>query len=380
LRSTLRRLYSFPPALDSGFIMMTPPQATRRSRLRVVPERGAWTTVRAVLTAALRSPRHCTPKGHATDDPSLTSLSPCPLSPRWRPATPSGCLPFPHWAFAPSERKDITLRWVIRGWTGILLICHARMRGVLVWPRGCEAFAFSPFSPPLFLPRSVLVVSCVCLLLAVCCFPFPVVLLVRFRSVVLCGRPPLAVRTDALRYGWLKRITETRIGLASAAVTTAGLTPAVAACAVVRAVCQLVAGGGFASCGCWRSCAVPAGCWRCLLAGWLGAGWLVIVGSRTLPPAPLSRRREQESRRNGKSSRAGRLSAPETQSGARGRSWTSGTGAEASRRGSERESHVLLCHCAGIGPQWSHAGLHWYGGRISCCISWGGSNRMPAGL
>ena len=162
MRSTLRRLYSFPPALNSGIIKITPQQATRRSRLRVVPERGAWTTVRAVRTAALRSPRHCTPKGHATDDPSLTSLSPCPLSPRWRPATPSGCLPLPHWAFAPSAWKDITLRWVIRGWTGILLICHARMRGVLVWPRGCEALASSHLPSPSRSPLcSVLVVSCV---------------------------------------------------------------------------------------------------------------------------------------------------------------------------------------------------------------------------
>ena len=154
MRSTLRRLYSFSSALCLGIIMMTPFNRRHDAHARARYRRGVHgprSEPLRRLHLGLRVTARQT--GTRRDVSLLTSLSPCPLSPRWRPATPSGCLPLPHSAFAPSAGKDITLRWVIRGWIGILLICHARMRGVLIWPRLSEAATPShPPSPPSLFP------------------------------------------------------------------------------------------------------------------------------------------------------------------------------------------------------------------------------------
>ena len=122
-----------------------------------------------------------------------------------------------------------------------------------VWPRGSEADSPShPLPPSPFPLRSVLVVPCVCLLLAVGCFPLPVVLSVWFRSCFVV-RPTAAGRHRPSN-GWLKRISGNRAAARRQLRRRPRCCAPLSAAGADRVVCRLVAGGV-----CWLA--------RCWLAG-----------------------------------------------------------------------------------------------------------------
>ena len=131
MRSTLRRLYSFPSALNSGFIMMTPLNRRLDAHACVQYRRGVHGP-RSEPLRRLRLGLRALARQGARDRRSLRDipLAPFPSSTLMETRHSIRVPASPRQALAPpSAAKDTILRWIVRDLAGILLICDERMRG-----------------------------------------------------------------------------------------------------------------------------------------------------------------------------------------------------------------------------------------------------------